>query len=217
MECNTIPELFFLRHGETVCNSQGYWYCEGTKSINKNGQRQAEEIKSIIERVNPDRIFCSPMERCIVTAKIVNGDNNHRKIVVIDDLRERNLEGLKNMTTDKIHEKYGLIMDSPTTSKVDNIDNVEKSYTFHLRVKNCMDDIVQKKGDSEIILIVTHGGVLWSLAQQYLKITPKYKTFLNCALLGADYKDGMLLPKFSKNMRDGWYSEINPAWTSLQL
>lgn len=211
-------KVYVLRHGQTDCNRSGLWYCPEESHINDDGRKQAEGIKDVILKINPEKVYCSPFQRCIDTAEAVIGNGSKPGLIIEDCLGERNFKGVEGLDSEGIMKKFGVSMNfSPVTPNIDFIPNIESSSSFHRRIGNCIDQILNDSRDSKKILIVTHGGVMWSIIYQKLNVVPKPRTFLNCALLGLDVEKGRYSPFLSMNMREDWYSDINPSWSSLQL
>lgn len=211
-------KIYILRHGQTDCNKAGLWYCPEDSHINEDGRKQAEAIKDVIFKIDPERVYCSPFQRCIDTAEMVTGKDSRYPIIIDECLGERNFRGIEGLDSEGIMRNFGVSTNfSPVTPNIDFIPGVESSSTFHKRIEKCMDNILNNSKDNEKILLVTHGGVMWSIIHQKLNLVPKPRTFLNCALLGLEVKHGIFSPFLSINMREDWYSDINPSWSSLQL
>ncbi|MHB1439158.1 MAG: histidine phosphatase family protein [Cuniculiplasma sp.] len=210
-------EIFLLRHGETQCNKLGLWYCPEESHINEEGIKQAEKIREMINVIRPDMVFSSPFQRCMDTAKIVLKDLPAIKPTIKECLGERGFRGVEGLNTEGINSMFGVTMDSPITDHIDFVQDVENSRRFHNRIEECMNSLILESSGSKRILIVTHGGVLWSIVSRNFQMKPKPRTFLNCALLGLRFSENSFYPFYSCNMREGWFSEINPSWSGSQL
>ncbi|MGP6207889.1 histidine phosphatase family protein [Cuniculiplasma sp. SKW3] len=213
----TYGNLFILRHGETTANSKGYWYNHEDADINETGIEQAVKISEKIKVLNPEVIISSPLKRCVHTAEIVLDRTNPKQFTLNTHLVERNLKSLEGLDTEGIKKKFGIEMDFPTSGKIDHLPDVEPSNLFYERVKRAFDEIIEENKGKRT-LVVTHGGVMWAFADIYLGMkTIKTKTFKNCALLGLSMNGEKFVPTISINMREDWYSHINPSWKGLPL
>lgn len=213
----TYGNLFILRHGETVANSKGYWYNHEDADINENGIEQAERISEKIKVLNPEIVISSPLKRCVQTAEIVLDKINPKQFTLNAHLVERNLKSLEGLDTEGIKDKFGIEMDFPTSSKIDHLPDVEPSNLFYERVKMAFDEILEEHKGKRT-LVVTHGGVMWAFVDIYMGMkTIKPRTFKNCALLGLSRNGEKFVPTISINMREDWYSHINPSWKGLPL
>ncbi len=218
MEFDFKGRIYILRHGQTECNRNGLWYCPPESHINDEGVRQAEEVRSVIEKISPEKIYCSPYQRCVDTSKVIMENYSDADFKIHQCLGERNFKGVEGLDSNGIMDRFNISMDhSPITRNIDHVPGIEASSSFHQRVNACFGQIMSDSRECKNLLIVSHGGVMWSLVYQKLLLTPKPRTFLNCALLGVDFRNGTFEPFFSMNMRTDWYSDINPSWSSLQL
>lgn len=214
MENERYGTISFLRHGETDYNQRGMWYTPIDAELNHNGRKQAEEISTYVWKYNPEVIYASPANRCIETMDIIIENHDEIDIIINDNFLERNLEGLDSLTSAEIFEKYGIELTDPINSQIDVIDNVENSLLFIKRVEDGIKEIFS---DERRKLIITHGGVMWAFAKVFMKMNPKIKTFKNCAFFGVKEINEIFYPTFSYNMREDWYSDVNPSWKGWQL
>lgn len=210
-------QLYILRHGETECNKLGQWYCPITSPINETGIFQAKDIGRKLDKIKFDKIYLSPAKRCIQTAEYALGNSLDHRSTIENDLVERDLKGLRNLNTVEILEKYNIDLDKPTTSKIDHLGDIENSGKFHSRIRSTVERIISNGKKDENILLVTHGGVLFSFSEQFLNLEPKRSTFENCAFLGLNIDENGFSPFLSINVRQDWYQEVNPSWSSLRL
>jgi broad specificity phosphatase PhoE len=213
----TYGNLFILRHGQTDANSKGFWYNDEDADINEIGIAQAKSISEKIRIFNPEIIISSPLRRCIHTAEIVLDRSNPKQFELNPNLSERYLKALEGLNTDGIKTKYGIDMDFPTSPKIDNLPDIESSTDFYERIRNTFNEIISEYKDRPT-LVVTHGGVMWAFLDIYLGMkTIKPRTFQNCALLGVSRDGEKFIPTVSINMREDWYSHVNPSWKGLPL
>lgn len=135
-----IRHFYFFRHGQTNENEAGERYGTGTDAwLTKSGEEQAKKLNQFLFDKNIDIAYSSPLKRAVDTAKIAVGNPD---IKIITD--ERLTETAFGFWYDKDDEKQKHIMDN-----------------FN-RVKECLDDIVDKDKHKNIV-IASHGGVTRAL------------------------------------------------------
>ena len=80
-------KILFIRHGQTQYNAEFRWLGSTDNPLCENGKKELLEKKHIIEKYKPiQKLYCSPMKRCVETAEIYF---NQMNIEIIDDLKER--------------------------------------------------------------------------------------------------------------------------------
>ena len=209
--------LFILRHGQTTPNAKGYWYNDDEEDINSTGIEQARSVAEKIRIIDPEVVFSSPLRRCVHTAELVLDHANPSAFILNPGLSERYLKALEGLDSAGIREKYDVEMDFPTSTRIDHLPDIERSDIFRNRVNTAFEEIM-REGSGKRILVITHGGVMWAFLDIYLGMhTIKPKTFNNCALLGVNSLHGNFVPTLSVNMREDWYSHVNPSWRGLPL
>ena len=213
---NHYGNIFFLRHGETVSNSKRYWSNYFYEGLNENGIRQAEEIGKRIEKLKFDAIYTSPHKRCIQTISYSIGPENAMRAIQVVDLKEREMDGVQNMTSNDIMNKFGTNVGTILSEDFDRIPEIEKSDLFIARVSIALKQIFQESTGKNI-LIVSHGGTMSVFLKDFINIDPLPRTFLNCAFLGIEYDGEKFHPRVSLNMKSDWYASINPSWKGLPL
>ena len=65
--------IYLVRHGETVLNCRKCYYGFTDASLNENGIKQAESLRSFFSAMDFDYIISSPLKRAADTARIVTG------------------------------------------------------------------------------------------------------------------------------------------------
>lgn len=105
-------EIYFARHGESVANASGVIAGWLDSPLTQKGVAQAQSEAVFMQHAGLkfDIIFSSPLSRAFDTANIIarHVDYSPEKIIVIDDLREKNggtyegaLIGSLNAATDE--------------------------------------------------------------------------------------------------------------------
>ena len=137
-------KLYVLRHGQTNYNKEGKFQGQNDIHLNKQGILEAEKTAKILEKINFDKVYVSPLKRTIETAKIIVPNYS---LEIDNRIIERSfgkLEGKKGIQDyEKRIEEFG----------IETLEHLEK------RVKSFLDSICKKYIEDEKILVVTHGGI----------------------------------------------------------
>ena len=142
-------EIYIVRHGQTDWNIQDKLQGHTNIPLNKVGIEQAHITKQTLSNITFSKIYCSPLERCMQTAEIIN--KNNLPIIIDDTLIERSFGDLEGCTGHNIEDF--LIFEKNL-----NASNVEPIQSFFARIHSFLTDIINNSTD-EKVLIVTHGGV----------------------------------------------------------
>jgi probable phosphoglycerate mutase len=81
-------EIYIIRHGETVWNSQNLLQGSADIELSEYGRELAGETGRNLEQVDFDKIYSSPLIRAYETACLIRG---HRNIPIIRDERLKEL------------------------------------------------------------------------------------------------------------------------------
>ncbi len=71
------PDLYILRHGETVWNQQGKFQGRKDSPLTEKGQAQALKQKALLANIQnpPSKIYSSPQGRAVHTAHLALGSD----------------------------------------------------------------------------------------------------------------------------------------------
>ena len=144
-------KLYVIRHGQTNYNKQGKYNGQYDEDINETGIKQAEEAKKIVQNLDIDIIFCSPLLRTRHTCEIINA--NQIPVIYDERLKERDC----GIYTGK---EVGSFYDTDywnyfSSKKVEGLETIQELFA---RVQEFLEEI-KSKYPNKNILIVTHGGV----------------------------------------------------------
>lgn len=150
--------LYFMRHGETVWNTERRYQGMTDIELSDEGIRQAECVAERFKNIHIDKIYSSPLKRAMLTAKPIAEDKG-LEIIAEDAFREIHFGEWEGMTVPDLTEKYGdsyiNFIREPHNYGFpgeENIDNVIK------RIKPRIDDIIEN--DDGNVLIISHGGII---------------------------------------------------------
>ncbi len=177
-------KFYYIRHGQTDWNlAEKMQGGQTEKDLNEKGVKQAIETREKLKNIEYDILICSPMNRAIQTAQIINEGRNV-PIIIDERLRERKLGEMEgNPITEKCEKE---IWSYDLNTK---IVNGEDLYEFETRVLKFIEEIKTKYKDKSV-LVVAHGGVA-KIVKAYLYGKPKdnnldnYK-MENCEVIKAE-------------------------------
>lgn len=161
-------KILFIRHGQTQLNAEGRWLGSTDAPLSESGKEFLINKKEIVNKYKPvQKLYCSPMKRCLETANIYFDDIFKEK-EIIDNLKERcfgDFEG-KNHNELKDNIYYKKFFKSNWQS---NVPNGETSEQFFKRTEDSYFYIIDdmKKNNLDYTAVVTHGGVIMSIFSRY--------------------------------------------------
>ncbi len=142
-------KIYLVRHGEVEHNRLGIYSTEN-EDLNDTGVIQASNLKEIIDTIDYDVLFTSPLKRTVSTSNIIN--NKNKKIVTDDLLIERSpgdLNGKPLSCTDR-NEYWNY----NTSVRYGTEEDIK---LFVNRIFKFIDNL--KGMNYNAVLIVAHSGV----------------------------------------------------------
>lgn len=144
--------LYVVRHGETIRNKLGLIQGQTEWNLTEKGIKDAEELRSEVDKLDIDVVISSPLKRAKDTASIIT--NNKYPINIDDRIIERDwgmCEGahIEEVDTVKCWNFH-----------INTDDNkIEKVQDLLARVSEFLEDIKVKYQDKNV-LVVAHSAVL---------------------------------------------------------
>ena len=144
--------LYVTRHGETIRNKLGLIQGQTEWDLTEKGIKDAEELRSEVDKLDIDVVISSPLKRAKDTASIIT--NNKYPINIDDRIIERDwgmCEGahIEEVDTVKCWNFH-----------INTDDNkIEKVQDLLARVSEFLEDIKVKYQDKNV-LVVAHSAVL---------------------------------------------------------
>lgn len=148
-----MQHLYLLRHGQSEANEHHIIAGSHDSPLSPTGIAQAEFAGETAKRFfGFDLIVTSPMSRALQTARIVarQVDYPAEKILVMNDLRERNLGEVEGKDYSEAPHHNGNYEDA------ENVPGVEPIEDLLTRVKGVLDQLHERPEQN--ILIVAHNG-----------------------------------------------------------
>lgn len=154
-------EIYIIRHGETIWNSQKLLQGSADIELNAYGRALAGETGERLESVHFDRIYSSPLIRAYETACLIRG---HRNIPIVRDERLRELcfgiyegENFKELLANE-SDPFHYFFDRPdlyvAPEKGETLEDICK------RAKDFLQEVIEPQRDCcERVMIVAHGAL----------------------------------------------------------
>ena len=143
--------IYFVRHGQTDWNKQGYLQGQSDIPLNEEGMRQAQQTRDALKNIRMDAVYCSPLQRTRETAQIIVGKQN---LEIHEDPR------LLERSFGEMEGSHKSEWDFKSFWKFDALPQhgMEPLQTLFQRVYAFLDSI-QEEACNHHILIVAHGGI----------------------------------------------------------
>ncbi len=156
-------EIILVRHPETEANIQNLFYSEMDYPYTDRGQIEFKNIiKELRDLTYP--VYSSPYDRALKVAQMIS--NN---IVTDNRLKEMNFGDFKGRSINAVKTEFP---DDYIKFKTDFYDyifpNGESYPTFSNRIIDFFEEIIQI---GRSVIIVSHGGVINLILQNYFDIT----------------------------------------------
>ena len=159
-------KILFIRHGQTQYNAELRWLGSTDNPLCEAGKKELLEKKHIIKKYKPvQKLYCSPMKRCVETAEIYFDGMN---LEIMENLRERCFGDFEG-------KKYEELKDNPYYKEFNkklwrsNIPNGEDYKHFFERAEKAYLNIIEdmKKNNLNYVGILSHGGIIMYILSEY--------------------------------------------------
>ena len=165
-----VLRLFFVRHGLSSFNAEGLIQGRTDESyLTEEGYYQAKLTGEILNQVNIDEIYSSPLVRASETAKTIEKHlNKNIEIQYDQNLLEVDLANWSGLKTTEIKEKfkseYQIWKSNPENLSIKRDDEsyYEPIKELFIQAKEFIDAITSKNSNCENknILIIAHNAIL---------------------------------------------------------
>ena len=162
--------LVFVRHGETHANAGERLQGRDDTELSPTGRGQVEKLSSRLEDegFSPTHVYSSPLRRAAQTADILT-----RPWPVVaepwDDLMEHDIGVVSGMTWEEIFEKYPQLDREREASRgLEGVEGAEPLAQRRARAHRVVDAVLERHDNGDVVLLVTHGGILQHLLAELL-------------------------------------------------
>ncbi len=153
--------LYLIRHGITQGNLDGKYIGQTDLSLCADGKRRIEELRNAGIYPEVEKLYSSPLSRCLETAEIIYPD---KKLMIIDEMCEMDFGDFEGKTTEQLQDlpEYAEWIKGGVESAP---PNGEKYGDFMLRCIDGLDSVFSDmmKNNVTRAACVTHAGVITNL------------------------------------------------------
>lgn len=189
-------EIYIIRHGETVWNTERRLQGRTDIELNEKGIQLAEVTAEQLKTIPFDKIYCSPLKRAYHTARILASD---RDIPVIknDLIKEMSFgewEGVKDKELIESGSKFRYFFKEPAL--YEPAPSGESFEQICRRAAEFMTSVIEPEASScNRIMIVAHGAINKAMMMHVRKsdVANFWAGGLqkNCGTIILDYTDGV--------------------------
>ncbi len=177
-------KLTLLRHGQIEANVTGNWHGSTDSSLTEFGIKQAKETgQHLLSRAPFDRVFSSPLQRCMDTAKFATATQNV-DIEKKPGIAEMSIGDWEGTPYKQLHHRHDFINRSTKDPDFAAPGGESINQVFN-RFHTAVNSILASHADSKNILLVSHGAAiaiaLAGLIDQDITKWQHYH-FTNCSL-----------------------------------
>lgn len=180
--------IYFLRHGQTNSNLSPYLLSQLDVSLNDRGMAEASVAASLLQNVDFEVCYASPMIRTKETAAILIGA---RAIPIIED--QRIIERYTGSWEGRLKSEFQNALPEEMPDVESNDQMIDRIFPF-------LSEIVHIHS-GKTILVVSHGDVLSNIIRK-MEILPSSKkiSIPNCGLL------------LIKKIKEDWFLRQKLNW-----
>lgn len=161
-----LKNIYVVRHGETDWNKEGRFQGQTDIKLNDTGREQALKLRPILQQLQIESVYSSPLSRAIETIEIATQDQKF-SIQKDDRLRETFLGEAEGLVTDEILLKFGPDALTKWRSYDERLldfhfPNGESKRQLMYRARQVFLDIVQNSNRNSVA-VVSHGMLMRAL------------------------------------------------------
>ncbi|KRL12815.1 histidine phosphatase family protein [Schleiferilactobacillus perolens] len=157
-------EIYLMRHGQTAANRAGIIQGDSDgplAQLNEKGQAQAASMAKVVSELNPQTIYCSPLQRTRDTLALVMG-TRHAPVTFDTRLREINYGSFQGKTIEwatMMYPEWWNPLSNNVLPGYETVSGGESYTTVTQRTMAFLRSIPEQSGP---VLVVTHGFVVRS-------------------------------------------------------
>ena len=155
-----MPQLYFIRHGQTEANVKGVLTGRLETNLTQKGIDDAATLSKELKE-DFDYYYCSPLTRTHQTLRAIKGDVDFIIDERITEVSSGDWQGkLKSELPEEEYDLYKKGLLNPPNGE--SLKDVDK------RAKSFLEDMFSKYKDDEKILIVTHNAFMRNLKRMFI-------------------------------------------------
>ena len=162
-------KITLIRHGETQHNLENRMSGWTEANLSPLGRQQALLLAERLRTIEVDKVLTSGMIRANETAEIIFRHHKHQpQIEVLESLKEMNFGIMESMTMAEIQSSFPAdYADMIQKKGLYNFPEGESLYTFHQRIKNAADRLLNMETVNHLV-VVAHAGTIRSLLAEWI-------------------------------------------------
>ena len=153
--------LTIIRHGHTEGNENGRYIGTTDIPLSKNGIEELEKIAAEYEYPYVEKVYSSPLLRCIQTARILYPDT---ELVTLDGIKELDFGQFENKSVDELIdlEEYKEWLKGGLDNRAHGGETIREMIG---RTVAAFNDILEDMMAMEIFdaAVVTHSGIMMNM------------------------------------------------------
>jgi alpha-ribazole phosphatase len=167
-----LSRLLLVRHGETELQSSLRYWGKTDVALGATGLHQAEQLRDRLATEKIDFVYSSQLKRASDTACIISSLHN-LQVTTCPELREIDFGKLEGLKFDEIHNQFPEVEKMWISRRPDlAYPGGESLVEFEARIAKFKIRLANHQAN-EMILVVTHAGVLRTLICQLLELEMK--------------------------------------------
>ncbi len=143
--------IYLLRHGQTEFNRDGRYQGQSDSPLTDLGRRQATAFGALLaEQVQDARIFSSPLQRAVSTARLIAQALPGARVILDDRLRELSMGHCDGMTRAEIAARW------PDVRR----GHPPRQWMFHTPGGERLDEVTARLASVLAVVAATKGDVI---------------------------------------------------------
>lgn len=154
--------ITFIRHAETAANAERRWQGSTNAPFTATGDDQIARLGRRFSGADVGRLVASDLPRTASTAAVLG------EATLDPAWREFHVGAWEGLTSDEVRQRFPGEMDKLFTGEDFAIGGGEMMSDFRARIDAALDALAGSLDDGEQATVVTHGGVIWAIANRVL-------------------------------------------------
>lgn len=155
-------EIYFIRHGETVWNTEKRFQGLSNSPLTKKGEKQAKLLGEKLKEIKFDRFYSSALQRANNTAHLIKG-NRKQEVFIFEAFNEISMgemEGMQHLDFQKLYPEQYTAFYNNQLDYNPSVYGGESFLELRERIKKGLIDFVELNKNCERVLVVSHGATL---------------------------------------------------------
>jgi len=157
-----MTRLLLVRHGESEWNAAGRWQGWANPPLSDVGKLQAADAAERLRSAGITTIVASDLQRTTRTAEIIGGILGVGPVHPEPGLREFDVGEWSGLTRPEIEQRWPGQLDQWRVGELERTPGGELREHFADRILDAVQRVAHQFA-REIVLVVTHGGVVGTL------------------------------------------------------